>query len=631
MDVPFYVDLETTAQGGPKGDSPEAHWLNNEILLCGWCQDIGQIHINRTPQHLMDRMRKCIKQGHIPIIIAHNAKFDLKYLMRFCSDDIWTKIKVWDTMTWQYLNSGHEDKFISLDALCSKYNINFKKTLDLGALLANGVRMQDIPEKDLRVYLQGDVNVLLPAYAYQHATATYFMDYIIPLASMELNGLYVDQKKWYTSFMRNNTELKKQEMKMQAHIMACCEWVNDGSPVVEDDFTDTVGLKSKYVKAFSRRTLSFLWTRVPMTLPITNKWQLGFKPAFGAFYVNNIPSHFKNPTNLGYVIDDPVLQADTSWISKCVQKHRHAAKVVSTYLTPFWESMACQDNTVYPKLNTTATNTGRLSSSGPNGQNIPPEVRNLIQAHGSNTVYEIDFKQLEMVAVACVSQCPDMIAALNRGDDLHYLSGKTVMGWNTPFDMNDKDRKIVKAVNFGVLYGGKAAGLAKSTGVAKAKVQRIIDSFYTTYPGVGRWQLKMFEDVVDNMYPHSIKDGVQRYASMYTLPISGRLFKFIEGDAPRWIARKTGRPFSFSPTHTSNYPIQGFAGGDIVMYALSWLWRHQSNMRFIITVHDSIVIESVLPLYQIQNLVKLMCYATQAHFNLPVNLHCDVDGGTHWK
>ncbi|KKK85076.1 hypothetical protein LCGC14_2776930, partial [marine sediment metagenome] len=349
---------------------------------------------------------------------------------------MWTKIKVWDTMTWQYLHTGHEDKFISLEALCSKYHINFKKTLDLGALLANGVRMQDIPEADLRAYLQGDVKVLRDVYQHQNKHATYFMDYIIPLASMELNGLYVDKAKWHKSFMWNDAEVLCQEKRMQDHIMQTCCWINDNSPIVPSDFTDTVGLKSKYVKAFSRRTLSFLWTGLPNKLPITNKWQLGFKSGFIPYYPTLLPTHFKNPTNLGYVIDDPVLQADTSWISSCVQRHRHASKVVSTYLTPFWESMQCQDNTVYPKLNTTTTNTGRLSSSSPNGQNIPPEVRNLIQAHGSNTVYEIDFKQLEMVAVACVAQCPDMIAALNRGDDLHYLSGKTVMGWNTPSDMN---------------------------------------------------------------------------------------------------------------------------------------------------------------------------------------------------
>jgi len=596
MDIPFCVDLETTVNGGPQGDSPEAHWHNNKVLLCGWyCAKLGSpIQIDPTPQRLMDAMGHVIKQGHTPVIIAHNAKFDIKHLMQYRSDDTWTKVKVWDTMTWQYRHSGHDDKFISLDALCSMNNVNFKKTLDLGALLDSGVKMEDIPIDDLKTYLRGDVKALVDLHALQLADATYDMDYIIPLSSMELNGLYVDQKLWHHAFMKNDIQVKQQEKTMQDHIMQCCEWVNDGSPVIPADFTDTVGLKSKYVKAFSRRTLSFLWTGVPAQLPITAKWKLGYKDGFTPYYrTPQIPPHFKNPTNLGYVIDDPVLKADGSWISKCVQLHRHAAKVVSTYLTPFWESMQCQNRTVHPKLNTTATWTGRLSSSGPNGQNIPEEVRNLITSPVSNTVYEIDFKQLEMVAVACVSGCPTMIAALNRGDDLHYLSGKTVMGWNTPADMTDSDRKIVKAVNFGVLYGGKAAGLAKSTGVAKAKVQRIIDSFYTTYPGVGKWQMKMFEDVVDNMYPYRITQGVQQYASMYTLPLSGRLFKFVEGEAPRWVQRKTGRPFSFSPTHTSNYPIQGFAGGDIVMYALSWLWRNQSLMRFILTVHDSIIIESM--------------------------------------
>ena len=634
MDILYFVDLETTTGGGPKGDSPEAHWDSNQVILCGWAKGNGPVTIKHHATTLLGDMFRCAEGGDTPIIVAHNAKFDIKYLLRrYPNHKLWSQVKVWDTMTFEYMHSGHEQKFMSLENTAKVHGIPFKKSLDLGALLASGVTMTDIPIADLTAYLIADVQILRKIYYTQRVLGDYDMRYIVPLAHMENHGLYVDSKLWHKTFVKHSNTIMAEERVMHMHIQSTCEWQN-GDAVLLEDFTDTLGLKSKYVKAFSRRTLSFLLTGVPRTLPITAKWNLRRKPGEAPLYGYTTLSHparFKGATNLGYVMDDAVLEQEPSWIGKCVQRHRHSSKLVGTYLTPFWESMHHQRDHVYPKLNTTATNTGRLSSSNPNGQNIPGEVRNLITSNLSNAVYEIDFKQLEMVAVACVSRCKHMITALNQGQDLHYLSGKTVFGWTSPSDMTDQDRKIVKAVNFGVLYGGKATGLAKSTGVAKAKVQKIIDSFYRTYPGVGLWQERMFTDVVDNMYPHSIKEGIQRYASDYKLPLSNRKFRFIEGAAPPWVARKTGRPFSFSPTHTSNYPIQGFAGGDICMYALWVLFKSNPKFTFIITVHDSIIIESDEDISIIQTAVDAMCQETQAHFNIPVALHCDVRGGTHWS
>ncbi len=163
------------------------------------------------------------------------------------------------------------------------------------------------------------------------------------------------------------------------------------------------------------------------------------------------------------------------------------------------------------------------------------------------------------------------------------------------------------------------------------KVQKLIDGFFTQFPGVGTWQKATFEDIVDGMYPYDIKEGEQRYASLWTLPMTGRRFTFTETASPGWLRKKTHRKWSFSPTQTSNYPIQGCAGGDLVMYALYWLWLNKNNYKFLLTVHDSILIETSEPLMSVELAVEQMCAATTGHFNLPVNLHCDVSVGKHWK
>jgi DNA polymerase I-like protein with 3'-5' exonuclease and polymerase domains len=630
METYFFVDLETTADGGPKGDSPEAQWAWNRIILCGWQQDTGGIHIDTDLVELTNAIIVAILDGKLPIIVAHNAKFDLKYLYRFGSNVDWRRCEVWDTMTWEYLHSGHRNKFAGLEATATSYGIPFTKSLDLGALLKSGLKMQDIPISDLTTYLREDVRVLRDIWIKQTQTGTHYdTNHIMPLAEMELNGLYIDRPKLVQEFSAMTTVVDQEEDKMQDHIQQVCCW-QDGSEVKLEDFSDALGVKSKYLKTHAGRTLSFLLTGNPTELNITPKWKLRFKPGKLPHHAGRLPSYYKNPTHLGYPIDETVLLKDKNWITRSAYKHRKANKIVGTYLSPFLESMNIAGGYVYPKMNTAQTNTGRLSSSNPNGQNIPPIVRSLVTTqHG--WVYEIDFKQLEMVAVACISKCPDMLAALKRGDDLHFLSGRKVFGWTTPADMTDADRTTVKAVNFGLLYGGKAKGLSYLTGVNQAIIQDLIDGFYAAFPGVARWQKKVFNEVVDNMYPYDTKDGSQRYASMWTSPIGGRKWCFVEKEAPGWVRKKTGRGWSFSPTHTSNYPIQGFAGGDIVMYALTWLWRHHTTYRYILTVHDSIVVESQCDKQMIEAAVEQMCRATVLHFNLPLDLVCDVDQGTHWK
>ena len=630
----IYVDLETTVHGGPDGDSPEAHWPNNHVLLSGFQAAPLSVHISDSLKKVIEAIQLVINRGHTPVIVAHNAKFDIKHLMRYtgwCSQ-MWKDCKVWCTMTYDYLDSGHVSKFTSLEDLCRKHKLVFNKSLDLGALLDAGVQMEDIDKTQLRDYLHEDVFVLKEVHEKQLLTGrVYDMDYILPLCEMELNGLRIDKQAAELEFINLAQIVNEHERTMRSHIKQSCIW-QDGSDVIDDDFSDAIGTKSKYIKTHAGRTLSMLLTGTPHELNITAKWKLRFKNMHAPYHrAAGNPTCYKKPTHLGFPIDEVVLEKDKNWITHSASKHRGANKLLGTYLSPMLEVLPLTGGTVHPKLNTCVTATGRLSSSQPNGQNMPPHIRKLvIPSAQANHIYEIDFKQLEMVAVAIISGCKAMIAAINRGDDLHYLSGKTVYGWSHPSDMSDDARKVVKAVNFGVLYGGKAAGLSHQTGVDKAIIQRLIDGFYTNFPGVAAWQKATFEEVVDKMKPYDTKEGVQRYGSMWTLPLTGRRFQFTESEAPRWLQKKTNRKWSFSPTQTSNYPIQGCAGGDLVMFALSWLYKNY-DLRYLLTVHDSIVVESVRGRHEIELIVTDMCAAIKYHYNLPLDLHCDVDRGTTWK
>ncbi len=622
--IPF--DLETTCNGGPDKNSPEAHWRDNKILLCGYSAG-GRIMVSNKISDLLLYIDNTMRIGDTPCLVAHNAKFDIKYLMREAEQLRWDKVKVWDTMVWEYRHSGQRHKMWGLEKTASAYNIPFKKSLDLGKILKSGVKMEDIDTNLLELYLKEDVKVLEDIHKYQLQTGEEFnMDYILPLCEMELNGMVVDQEKAEELAQDLVKKISSIETNFMELIKDQCKW-QDGSAIEDEDFTTEIGTKSKCIKPLANRTLSFLLTGKPEVLQVTPKWNVMFRQdASLPVYPNKVPDYYVDYSdNLGYSVSEDVLTQESDHIAREALEHRKANKLMSTYVGPMLHSARVQ-GTIHPKLNTAITYTGRLSSSNPNGQNMPPEARELIM--GAEIV-EIDFSQLELVAVACISNCQKLINDLRSGVDIHYNTASKVFGSDKAQEM----RKIAKNVNFGVLYGGKAIGLSKQTGVDRSVVQKLIDAFYSKYPGVGIWQKKIFNQVVDNMTPYDIHNGEQRYQSVYVEPVSKRKFKFIEQESPKWLRQKTGRKHSFSPQQTSNYPIQGFAGGDIVMQALYELWKQADRryVRFLMTVHDSIILE-VCPTYKLlADDISTTLAKVENYFNLPLHLEYDVYYGEYWK
>jgi DNA polymerase I-like protein with 3'-5' exonuclease and polymerase domains len=636
----IYLDLETMASGGPDGNSPDAEWSTNKILLVGYKTDTcDDVYIDEGLQFLEQSMYEEIEETGSVDLCAHNAKFDIKYLMRELPVFPWHNVTVWDTMTFEYLESGHRESFCTLERAAELNGVTFSKSLNLGALLAAGTKMEDIPREELEPYLIEDVEVLAKIQLAQQARCCHHkMDHILPLAEMELNGLPFDVHGAEAVATMLQWEIDEAQENIVEWILQECEW-QDGSALSRDDFTEMVYPKSKCIKPLANRTLSHLLTGHPADVKITPKWRFKLKgsPILDPAGVARLYGSMK-PTHIGYPLDE-------SWIDKInlhlgksftlldfVLQHRKAYKVVNTYLLPMLRQ-ARINGTVHPKLNTSITSTGRLSSSQPNGQNMPPEVRKLITATSADKVLEeIDYSQLETVCAAALSWDTNLIDDLKHGVDIHYNTAAQVFGQ----DNAKEKRKLAKNVNFGILYGGKARGLSLTTGVDETTIKKLIDAFFDSYPGVRTWQKEFFEDVVDNMVPHDVRTGVQRYRSDYVLPISGRKFRFIETQAPDWIQRKTGRPFSFSPNHTANYPIQGFAGGDLVMEGLVWLWRQVrscydwDDVKFRLTVHDSMLLER----YNYINLASEyedMCWHIQRTFKLPVEIKVDVDSGFNWS
>lgn len=640
------IDAETTANGGPDENSPEAHFPVNKPLLWGYGGysnkhgEYGTSVVHNTKDLLL--LLEEIRASHDEVtLVFQNAKFDLKYLLRFGGHHCLDRFKIHCTMVQEYLWSGQSERFPSMEYLCDKYKIPMRKTMDLGAYLDGGGKMEDIDASDLITYLKQDVDITEEIYLHQHANhnTKYQMNYLIPLAVMELNGLPLNHKRLKEDAEASYLVCDEFTNWCKDYIMENAEWA-DGTPITEKDF-------EKKIKPTANRTLSWMLTDIPFVVKTTSeKWTFqrkheGAAPPLVISKTEREAIWDHEPNHLGYSMSDEYIEKlreayPTAYLPKHITTWRKHDKLLNTYHIPFMKK-AEDTGRVHPKLNPAVTATGRLSSSDPNGQNMPEEIRQLVEDNTGKNICEIDFAQLELVALAMISQCRKLKADINSGEDIHFNSGQDVMGWRTRDDMDEKDRKKVKGVNFGAVYGGRPFGLSKQTGFSQNKVKDLIASLYAKYPGIADWQAQFFEHVIDHMQPGGHKNGEQIYCSTVDcLSDNGRRFKFTEMKAPSFIRKKTGRGYAFSPNQIYNYPIQGFAGWNIVLQFLWSLWlMAPRSWSFIMTVHDSIVL--VVPTSTDEREVKIVFNTALEHFlaNSPftfdVALNCDVSIGKTWS
>jgi DNA polymerase I len=229
--------------------------------------------------------------------------------------------------------------------------------------------------------------------------------------------------------------------------------------------------------------------------------------------------------------------------------------------------------------------TGRMSSSQPNLQNIPPELRRYFVAPPGRKLLIADYKQIELVTAAVVAKEAKLLKALGRGDDVHALTARAILESDPNrhgHAVTDEEirafRPEAKMVSFGILYGITAQGLAWRIGntfgvsTSKEEAQRMIDRFLDAYPALMQWYLEE---------RRKANAGDDR-----TRTLSGRLRLLdIEYRFGGWRSQYRLR---------LNTPIQGSAG-DGFKHAAALLWERRSdcpgNPKVVNLVHDEIVVE----------------------------------------
>lgn len=225
------------------------------------------------------------------------------------------------------------------------------------------------------------------------------------------------------------------------------------------------------------------------------------------------------------------------------------------------------------------------------------EIRKFFKSRFSGGyIMEFDFSQLEVVALAYLSQDPVLIHDIKSGVDLHIKSASAWLG-KPESEVTSAERKKAKQMTFQLQYGAGPKSMAEKLGLRVEETRDFINTYYARYEGVKKWQ----DDNIEAVNKSRVWDCVSRTKTNkpsgtgMLKACTGRRLTFKEYDAPEWV--KDGFP-QFSPTEIKNHPVQSFATGDIVPHILGKIFRiirgknkYYGRALMVMTVHDSIVFD----------------------------------------
>jgi hypothetical protein len=521
----------------------------------------------------------------------------------------------------------------SLENTCGNNGVLYTKGFVVGAWLASGNKMEDADPTVLQQYANEDAQASLDCAKSQFKRAYVtggekLIQLIIDqsnnipaLCSIELNGMQLDVEKAGKKLLSNDflAGLKRHD---------CTDFITRLYPKYSKETIDKLNVTAN-------RTVSSVLFGVPKEIELGKKK----KDKEGIVFDKPLykePVDQKPNKSLCYSVTEETLRHYKDDYSRAIKDYRGIVKESNTYLSPLIDRANTTGGFVYTNIHTTSTNTGRTSSSDPNFQNMPDSIRELFFS-GEGNLVEIDFKQLELCAIAELSGDTQLIQDITDGVDVHYMTGKRVFGWKSTAEMDSASRRNVKGVVFGLCYGGGPNTLSKQIGVDIDIVRSVINAFYTRYPGVEMWHQATLEEAEKNA-GYSIDChpcGTVKKETYIQIEQTGRFFNLYDSPSPEWM-RKT-KPYSFPTTKLKNYRAQGFAGGDIVLNYVKVLFHfldgHTSTIRLRNMIHDSVV--ASVPKDDMELFNKSVAQAKEyieQYLELKVPLTIEVkSSGNYWK
>lgn len=295
---------------------------------------------------------------------------------------------------------------------------------------------------------------------------------------------------------------------------------------------------------------------------------------------------------------------------------REISKLKSTYVDALPKLIHPQTGRLHTSFSQTTAATGRLSSSDPNLQNIPirtelgREIRSAFVAERGKILLSADYSQIELRVMAHFSEDPVLIDAFRNGEDIHARTAQEVFGVG-PMAQNAEHRRAAKAINFGIIYGLSAFGLAQQLSIGQKEAAQFINAYFTRYRGV-----KVF---LDKILSETRKTGVAK-------TLFGRIRPIPEINSPQAQLR------SFAERTALNSPLQGTAA-DLIKLAMINIDRRLAAEKFeakmILQVHDELLFEA--PPKEKSKLEKLVREEMEGVHKLAVPLVVEICSGPNWR
>lgn len=303
-------------------------------------------------------------------------------------------------------------------------------------------------------------------------------------------------------------------------------------------------------------------------------------------------------------------------IIRAILDYRSLSKLRSTYVDALPLLVNPRTGRIHTSYNQTVAATGRLSSTNPNLQNIPirtdkgREIRKAFVPRNANYIlFAADYSQIELRIIASLSGDKAMMQAFQDGIDIHTVTAAKV--YNVPIEEVSKDmRRNAKGVNFGIIYGISAFGLAENIGISRKEAAEIIANYFASYPSIKTFMDKNIAFAKENGYVETIK-GRRRYLK--------------DINSANAIVR------GFAERNAINAPIQG-SSADMIKVAMINIQKQmlEGNMqsKMILQVHDELVFDAHLD--EVEDLKVMVEKEMREAISLNVPIVVDMNTGKNW-
>lgn len=299
-----------------------------------------------------------------------------------------------------------------------------------------------------------------------------------------------------------------------------------------------------------------------------------------------------------------------------ILNHRTLSKLKTTYTEKLPRMLDENTGRIHTNYAQAVANTGRLASNEPNLQNIPirteegRRVREAFIAPTGSVIVSADYSQIELRIMAHLSEDESLIKAFKNGEDVHRQTASELFNV-TPIEVSTEQRRYAKVINFGLIYGMSAFGLAKQLGVERSAAQQYIDRYFSRYPGVAKY--------MDRSKSQAKELG-------YVETVFGRRLTLPEIHASNHQLRQAAERAAI------NAPMQGTAA-DLIKIAMinvdRWLRNNGLKTNIIMQVHDELILET--PEEELELILAQVPQRMAAIAKLNVPLVADIGFGGNWE